>query len=191
MSLVDGVGRSIDYLRLSVTDRCDLRCVYCMAKNMTFLPRQQVLTLEELQRLATVFVSQGVRKIRLTGGEPLIRPGIVELCRHIAALPGLRELVMTSNGTQLGRLARPLVEAGVKRMNISLDSLDPERFRQMTRTGDLAQVINGINAARKGGLREFPQRGPGPGGGRERGGGGRRGRAGQAQLRGDEGAQFR
>ncbi|MCZ7019135.1 radical SAM protein, partial [Salmonella enterica] len=84
MSLVDGVGRSIDYLRLSVTDRCDLRCVYCMAKNMTFLPRQQVLTLEELQRLATVFVSQGVRKIRLTGGEPLIRPGIVELCRHIA-----------------------------------------------------------------------------------------------------------
>ena len=152
MSLVDGVGRSIDYLRLSVTDRCDLRCVYCMAKNMTFLPRQQVLTLEELQRLATVFVSQGVRKIRLTGGEPLIRPGIVELCRHIAALPGLRELVMTSNGTQLGRLARPLVEAGVKRMNISLDSLDPERFRAITRNGDLRQVLDGIEAARDAGF---------------------------------------
>ncbi|MBT9303040.1 GTP 3',8-cyclase MoaA [Pseudomonas sp. TAE6080] len=152
MSLVDGVGRSIDYLRLSVTDRCDFRCVYCMAKNMTFLPRQQVLTLEELQRLATVFVSQGVRKIRLTGGEPLIRPGIVELCRHIAALPGLRELVMTSNGSQLGRLARPLVEAGVKRMNISLDSLDPERFRAITRNGDLRQVLGGIEAARDAGF---------------------------------------
>lgn len=143
----DGFGRQIDYLRMSVTDRCDFRCVYCMAKNMTFLPRQQVLTLEELQRLATLFVSQGVRKIRLTGGEPLIRPGIVDLCRHIAALPGLRELVMTSNGSQLQRLARPLVDAGVKRMNISLDSLDPERFRAITRNGDLAQVLRGIEAA--------------------------------------------
>jgi len=143
----DGFGRQIDYLRMSVTDRCDFRCVYCMAKNMTFLPRQQVLTLEELQRLATLFVGQGVRKIRLTGGEPLIRPGIVDLCRHIAALPGLRELVMTSNGSQLQRLARPLVDAGVKRMNISLDSLDPERFRAITRNGDLAQVLRGIEAA--------------------------------------------
>ncbi|MDD2047646.1 GTP 3',8-cyclase MoaA [Pseudomonas putida] len=143
----DGFGRQIDYLRMSVTDRCDFRCVYCMAKNMTFLPRQQVLTLEELQRLATLFVGQGVRKIRLTGGEPLIRPGIVDLCRHIAALPGLRELVMTSNGSQLQRLARPLVDAGVKRMNISLDSLDSERFRAITRNGDLAQVLRGIEAA--------------------------------------------
>ncbi|WP_342622565.1 GTP 3',8-cyclase MoaA [Pseudomonas alkylphenolica] len=143
----DGFGRQIDYLRMSVTDRCDFRCVYCMAKNMTFLPRQQVLTLEELQRLATLFVGQGVRKIRLTGGEPLIRPGIVDLCRHIAALPGLRELVMTSNGSQLQRLARPLVEAGVKRMNISLDSLDSERFRAITRNGDLAQVLRGVEAA--------------------------------------------
>jgi cyclic pyranopterin phosphate synthase len=143
----DGFGRQIDYLRMSVTDRCDFRCVYCMAKNMTFLPRQQVLTLEELQRLATLFVGQGVRKIRLTGGEPLIRPGIVDLCRHIAALPGLRELVMTSNGSQLQRLARPLVDAGVKRMNISLDSLDAERFRAITRNGDLAQVLRGIEAA--------------------------------------------
>ena len=147
MSLVDGLGRSIDYLRLSVTDRCDFRCVYCMAKTMTFLPRQQVLSLEELQRLAALFVGQGVRKIRLTGGEPLIRPGIVELCRNIAALPGLRELVMTSNGSQLVRLARPLAAAGVKRMNISLDSLDPERFRAITRNGDLHQVLGGIEAA--------------------------------------------
>jgi cyclic pyranopterin phosphate synthase len=167
VSLVDGVGRSIDYLRLSVTDRCDFRCVYCMAKNMTFLPRQQVLTLEELQRLAALFVGRGVRKIRLTGGEPLIRPGIVGLCRTIAALPGLRELVMTSNGSQLARLARPLVDAGVKRMNISLDSLDADRFRAITRNGDLRQVLDGIEAART------------------------RVRAGQAQLRGDERAQLR
>ncbi|QBF26507.1 GTP 3',8-cyclase MoaA [Pseudomonas tructae] len=148
----DGFGRQIDYLRMSVTDRCDFRCVYCMAKHMTFLPRQQVLTLEELRRLATLFVGQGVRKIRLTGGEPLIRPGIVELCRDIAALPGLRELVMTSNGSQLQRLARPLVEAGVKRINISLDSLDPERFRAITRNGELDQVLRGIEAARDAGF---------------------------------------
>ncbi|MCU7247470.1 GTP 3',8-cyclase MoaA [Pseudomonas koreensis] len=148
----DGFGRQIDYLRMSVTDRCDFRCVYCMAKNMTFLPRQQVLTLEELQRLATLFVGMGVRKIRLTGGEPLIRPGIVDLCRNIAALPGLRELVMTSNGSQLGRLARPLVDAGVKRMNISLDSLDARRFRAITRNGDLDQVLHGIETARDAGF---------------------------------------
>jgi cyclic pyranopterin phosphate synthase len=148
----DGFGRQIDYLRMSVTDRCDFRCVYCMAKTMTFLPRQQVLTLEELQRLARLFVGMGVRKIRLTGGEPLIRPGIVDLCRNIAALPGLRELVMTSNGSQLERLARPLAEAGVKRMNISLDSLDPHKFCAITRIGDLDQVLNGIEAARDAGF---------------------------------------
>ena len=150
--LQDGFGRQIDYLRMSVTDRCDFRCVYCMAKNMTFLPRQQVLTLEELQRLARLFVGLGVKKIRLTGGEPLIRPGIVGLCREIAALPGLRELVMTSNGSQLGRLAQPLVEAGVKRMNISLDSLDDERFRVITRNGNLDQVLAGIEAAKVAGF---------------------------------------
>ncbi|SDU94563.1 GTP 3',8-cyclase MoaA [Pseudomonas mucidolens] len=150
--LQDGFGRQIDYLRLSVTDRCDFRCVYCMAKNMTFLPRQQVLTLEELQRLARLFVGQGVRKIRLTGGEPLIRPGILGLCRDIAALPGLRELVMTSNGSQLGRLAGPLAEAGVKRMNISLDSLDAQKFRAITRNGDLEHVLGGIEAARNAGF---------------------------------------
>ncbi|WP_324728978.1 GTP 3',8-cyclase MoaA [Pseudomonas chlororaphis] len=148
----DGFGRQIDYLRMSVTDRCDFRCVYCMAKNMTFLPRQQVLTLEELQRLAALFVGQGVRKIRLTGGEPLIRPGIVDLCRNIAALPGLRELVMTSNGSQLERLARPLAEAGVKRMNISLDSLDGQKFRAITRNGDLDPVLRGIEVARGAGF---------------------------------------
>ncbi|MGC5698988.1 GTP 3',8-cyclase MoaA [Pseudomonas sp. NFXW11] len=148
----DGFGRQIDYLRLSVTDRCDFRCVYCMASDMTFLPRQQVLTLEELLRLARLFVGQGVRKIRLTGGEPLVRPGIVGLCRQIAALPGLRELVMTTNGSQLQRLARPLADAGVRRLNISLDSLDPQRFRAITRNGDLPQVLRGIEAARQAGF---------------------------------------
>ena len=150
--LQDGFGRSIDYLRLSVTDRCDFRCVYCMAEDMTFLPRQQVLTLEELERTARIFVAQGVRKIRLTGGEPLVRPGVVGLCQRIAALPGLRELVMTSNGSQLHKLARPLAEAGVKRLNISLDSLRPERFRAITRTGELGQVLAGIEAAQAAGF---------------------------------------
>ncbi|MCY1284880.1 GTP 3',8-cyclase 1 [compost metagenome] len=150
--LLDGFGRRIDYLRMSVTDRCDFRCVYCMAEDMTFLPRQQVLTLEELERLARLFVANGVKKIRLTGGEPLVRPGVVGLCQRIAALPGLRELVMTSNGSQLGKLAVPLAEAGVKRLNISLDTLRPERFRAITRTGDLAQVLAGIEAARAAGF---------------------------------------
>ena len=150
--LQDGFGRSIEYLRLSVTDRCDFRCVYCMAEDMTFLPRQQVLSLEEIQRVAALFVANGVKKIRLTGGEPLVRQGIVGLCEKIAALPGLRELVMTSNGSQLGKLARPLAEAGVKRMNISLDSLDADKFRAITRTGDLAQVLAGIEAASNAGF---------------------------------------
>jgi cyclic pyranopterin phosphate synthase len=150
--LQDGFGRQIDYLRLSVTDRCDFRCVYCMAEDMTFLPRQQVLGLEELYRVASLFVGQGVKKIRLTGGEPLVRKGIVGLCEKIAALPGLRELVMTTNGSQLGKLARPLAEAGVKRLNISLDSLDPARFHAITRTGELQQVIDGIDAARAAGF---------------------------------------
>lgn len=150
--LQDGFGRSIDYLRLSVTDRCDFRCVYCMAEDMTFLPRQQVLTLEELERTARLFVAQGTRKIRLTGGEPLVRPGVVGLCQRLAALPGLRELVMTTNGSQLHRLARPLADAGVRRLNISLDSLRPERFRAITRTGELSQVLAGIEAAQAAGF---------------------------------------
>jgi cyclic pyranopterin phosphate synthase len=150
--LIDGYNRRVDYLRMSVTDRCDFRCVYCMAEDMQFLPRQKILTLEEIYQLAQSFVALGTRKIRLTGGEPLIRPGVVRLCEQIAALPGLRELCMTTNGSQLGKLAAPLFDAGVKRLNISLDSLDPQRFKQMTRTGDLAQVINGIDAARKAGF---------------------------------------
>lgn len=150
--LQDGLGRKIEYLRISVTDRCDFRCVYCMAEDMTFLPRQQILSLEEIERLARLFVAQGVRKIRLTGGEPLVRRGVVDLCARISALPGLRELVMTTNGSQLTKLARPLAEAGVKRLNISLDSLNPERFRSITRTGDLQQVLDGIEAAREAGF---------------------------------------
>ncbi len=150
--LQDGFGRSIEYLRLSVTDRCDFRCVYCMAEEMTFLPRQQILSLEEIERVAALFVANGVKKIRLTGGEPLVRQGIVGLCEKIAALPGLSELVMTSNGSQLGKLARPLAEAGVKRMNISLDSLNADKFRSITRTGDLAQVLAGVEAASRAGF---------------------------------------
>lgn len=152
MSLQDGLGRRIEYLRLSVTDRCDFRCVYCMAEDMTFLPRAQILSLEEIERLARLFVSLGVRKIRLTGGEPLVRRGIVDLCARISALPGLRELVMTSNGSQLVKMAEPLAAAGVKRLNISLDSLDADRFKAITRTGELQQVLDGIEAARAAGF---------------------------------------
>ncbi|MDD1017065.1 GTP 3',8-cyclase MoaA [Pseudomonas rubra] len=151
--LVDGYSRKIDYLRMSVTDRCDFRCVYCMAEDMQFLPRQRILTLEELYQVAERFVAMGTRKIRLTGGEPLVRAGIVELCSRLAALPGLRELCMTSNGSQLVRLAQPLFDAGLARLNISLDSLDAQRFKAMTRTGELAQVIAGIDAARAAGFR--------------------------------------
>lgn len=150
--LVDGFARRVDYLRMSVTDRCDFRCVYCMAEDMQFLPRQRILTLEELYQLAERFVALGTRKIRLTGGEPLVRSGVVELCRRIARLPGLRELCMTTNGSQLGKLAAPLFDAGVKRLNISLDSLDPQLFRQLTRTGELSQVLAGIDAANAAGF---------------------------------------
>ncbi|WP_282344247.1 MULTISPECIES: GTP 3',8-cyclase MoaA [Pseudomonas] len=150
--LRDGIGRTVDYLRLSVTDRCDLRCVYCMAEDMHFLPRRQLLDLEELYRLARLFVGRGVRKIRLTGGEPLLRPGIVGLCERIAALPGLDELVLTSNGSQLVKLAAPLAAAGVRRLNISLDSLDPQRFRAITRNGDLQRVLDGLEATRQAGF---------------------------------------
>ncbi|HQV40922.1 MAG: GTP 3',8-cyclase MoaA [Moraxellaceae bacterium] len=152
VGLRDGQGRLVDYLRLSVTDRCDFRCVYCMAEDMTFLPRNQVLSLEEIHRVARLFVGLGVGKIRLTGGEPLVRKGIVGLCERISALPGLRELVMTTNGSQLTKLATPLARAGVKRLNISLDSLNPLKFRTITRTGDLNQVLAGIDAARDAGF---------------------------------------
>lgn len=146
-ALVDPFGRSIRYLRISVTDRCDFRCVYCMSEDMTFVPRQQLLSLEEIVRIAGVFVAAGVTKIRLTGGEPLVRRGLVELSSALAKLPGLQELCLSTNGARLEAFAQPLVDAGVKRVNISLDSLRPERFRQLTRTGDVTQVLRGIEAA--------------------------------------------
>jgi len=149
--LTDRFGRTISYVRLSVTDRCDFRCVYCMAEEMTFLPRQQVLTLEEIARLARNFVSLGTEKIRLTGGEPLVRRDILELVKEIGSY-GLRDFAMTTNGSQLPAMAEPLRRAGLKRLNISLDSLDPEKFRNITRTGQLAQVLDGIDAARAAGF---------------------------------------
>jgi cyclic pyranopterin phosphate synthase len=145
--LVDRFGRTVDYVRISVTDRCDFRCVYCMAEDMTFVPRSEVLSLEEMERLARAFVSLGVRKIRLTGGEPLVRKNVMSLIGNLGAIPELDELTLTSNGSQLHKLAVPLREAGVKRINISLDSLDSNKFRSITRTGDLGQVLAGIDAA--------------------------------------------
>lgn len=145
--LIDRFQRRIDYVRLSVTDRCDFRCVYCMAENMTFVPKQHVLTLEEIHEIARAFVELGVGKVRLTGGEPLIRSNVLSLIQSLGQLPGLDQLVLTTNGSQLHRLAAPLRECGVKRINISLDSLQPRRFRQLTRHGNLDQVIAGIDAA--------------------------------------------
>lgn len=145
--LLDRFGRRVQYLRLSVTDRCDFRCVYCMAEAMQFVPKPQVLSLEELGRVARAFVALGVRKIRLTGGEPLIRHNIMRLIEDLGALPGLDELAITTNGSQLQRLAPALRSAGVLRLNVSLDSLRPRRFRQLTRSGHLEQVIAGIDAA--------------------------------------------
>ena len=146
-NLIDKYGRHIDYVRLSVTDRCDFRCVYCMSEKMTFLPREQVLSLEEIYRIARSFVDLGVKRLRFTGGEPLIRSNIMSLIENVGALPGLEELLITTNGSHLEALAGPLKKAGVTRINISLDSLDSETFRQMTRTGDLDQVKRGIDAA--------------------------------------------
>lgn len=153
--LIDGFGRRITYLRVSVTDRCDLRCRYCMSEAMTFLPRAEVLTLEEIARLADAFIARGVRKIRLTGGEPLIRRGVPELARmigrHLGA--GLDELTLTTNGTQLDKQAEALADAGIARVNVSLDSRDPETFRYITRWGDVEKVLAGIAAAKAAGLR--------------------------------------
>ncbi|MGM0914695.1 MAG: GTP 3',8-cyclase MoaA [Pseudomonadota bacterium] len=151
-ALVDGFGRTVRYLRLSVTDRCDFRCVYCMAEEMTFLPRAQVLTLEEMATLCRAFVELGVEKIRLTGGEPLVRRDIQTLVTEVGGLPGLRDFAMTTNGASLVRHARALHAGGLRRLNISLDTLDPARFRALTRTGDLAKVIEGIRAARQAGF---------------------------------------
>jgi cyclic pyranopterin phosphate synthase len=150
--LIDRFGRSVDYLRISITDRCDFRCLYCMAEDMTFLPRAQVLTLEEIHSLAQAFVELGVKKIRITGGEPLVRKGALQLLENLGRLPGLKELVMTTNGSQLGTLAPTLKAAGVKRLNISLDTLDADKFKAITRTGNLQQVLTGIAAARQAGF---------------------------------------
>lgn len=146
-ALVDKFGRRVNYVRISITDRCDFRCVYCMAEEMTFLPRADILSLEEISSVAKAFSELGVGKIRLTGGEPLIRNGVMSLIDEIGALPNLNELVLTTNGSQLTKLSNGLVSAGVKRINISLDSLNAERFRQLTRTGNLDTVLNGIDAA--------------------------------------------
>jgi cyclic pyranopterin phosphate synthase len=152
-TLLDKFGRRISYVRLSITDRCDFRCTYCMAEEMTFLPRQAVMSLEECLRVATVFVGLGVTKLRITGGEPLVRKDAMWLIERLGALPGLDNLVLTTNGSQLDRFAAPLKEAGVKRINISLDTLNPDRFRKITRIGDLSKVLRGIEAARHAGFR--------------------------------------
>lgn len=145
--LIDGFGRQVTYVRLSVTDRCDFRCVYCMGEEMTFLPREKVLSLEEIALVARAFAELGVNKIRLTGGEPLVRRNVMQLVESVGALPQITDFAMTSNGSQLPRLAAPLKAAGLKRLNISLDSLQADRFHQLTRKGDLQQVIAGIDAA--------------------------------------------
>src|SRR5438046_1648753 len=153
--MIDSFGRRVTYVRLSVTDRCDLRCRYCMAETMTFLPRKDVLNLEEMVELADIFIRRGVKRIRLTGGEPLVRKGVdwlvPELGKRICR--GLDELTMTTNGTQLARHARMLFDSGIRRINVSLDSRDPERFRHLTRRGDLSQILGGIEAAARAGLK--------------------------------------
>ena len=150
--LIDRFQRRVTYVRLSVTDRCDFRCVYCMAEDMTFLPRAKVLTLEELAQVGRAFTELGVNKIRLTGGEPLVRNNVMWLFEQLGALPGLQELVLTTNGSQLPRYAQGLRDAGVKRINISLDSLRPDRFKKLTRVGELDKVLAGIKAAQQAGF---------------------------------------
>jgi len=145
--LVDKFGRTVDYVRISVTDRCDFRCVYCMDEEMEFLPRERILTLEELELVGKAFAELGVTKIRLTGGEPLVRKDVITLIENLGKIQSLKELVITTNGSQLVKLALPLKNAGVKRINISLDSLNPKKFKELTRTGELKQVLDGIKAA--------------------------------------------
>ena len=153
--LVDNFGRSVDYVRISVTDRCDFRCVYCMAEDMEFVPRARLLTLEELAVVGRAFTELGVTKIRITGGEPLIRRNIEHLLDDLGRLPGLNELVMTTNGSQLEKMSARIRDAGVKRLNISLDTLDPEKFRRITRVGDLGRVMAGIDAALRTGFEKI------------------------------------
>lgn len=152
-SLIDTFGRQVRYLRLSVTDRCNLRCTYCMAEDMTFLPKSKVLSLEEMAMVSQAFVELGVEKIRLTGGEPLVRNGLIELAQSLSKLEGLRELVMTTNGVLLEKFAKPLQQAGVSRINISIDSLQESRFKTLTRFGQLSDVLTGIDAAREAGFK--------------------------------------
>jgi GTP 3',8-cyclase len=151
-TLVDNFGRTINYIRMSVTDRCDFRCVYCMEEQMTFVPREQLLSLEEMALIGRVFTELGVSKIRITGGEPLVRQNVIKLFEDLGQLPGLRELVLTTNGSQLVRLAPQLRKAGVARINISLDSLQADKFRQITRVGELDTVLAGIQAAQDAGF---------------------------------------
>jgi len=151
-TLIDSFGRQIRYLRLSVTDRCNLRCTYCMAEDMTFLPKSKVLSIEEMIMVGQAFVELGVEKIRLTGGEPLVRNGVVELAQQLSKLNGLRELVVTTNGVLLDKFAQPLSDAGVSRVNISIDSLRGDRFKTLTRFGKLEDVLSGIEAARAAGF---------------------------------------
>ena len=154
-ALIDGFGRTVTYLRVSVTDRCDLRCVYCMAEKMVFLPKAEVLTLEELDRISSAFIGLGVRKLRLTGGEPLVRKGFMDLVaslsRHLTS-GALDELTLTTNGTRLAEFAADLARHGVKRVNVSIDTLKPDLFRTLTRGGDLAKVIAGVEAAQAAGI---------------------------------------
>ncbi|MBB3234149.1 cyclic pyranopterin phosphate synthase [Phyllobacterium endophyticum] len=154
--MIDPFGRTISYLRVSVTDRCDFRCTYCMSEHMTFLPKKDLLTLEELDRLCTAFIEKGVKKLRLTGGEPLVRKNIMhligELSRHLQS-GALEELTLTTNGSQLARFASELAGHGVRRINVSLDTLDPDKFRAITRWGDFNRVMEGIDAAQEAGIK--------------------------------------
>jgi cyclic pyranopterin phosphate synthase len=153
--MTDPFGRTISYLRVSVTDRCDLRCFYCMSEDMTFLPKADLLTLEELDRLCSAFIAKGVRKIRLTGGEPLVRRNVMSLVRSLSRHLGsgaLDEMTLTTNGSQLARFAHELADCGVRRVNVSLDTLDPAKFRAITRWGDIDKVLAGIEAAQAAGL---------------------------------------
>ena len=153
--MVDPFGRAISYLRVSVTDRCDFRCTYCMSEHMTFLPKKDLLTLEELDRLCSVFITRGVRKLRLTGGEPLVRKNIMSLVRNLGRhvrTGALDELTLTTNGSQLAKFAAELADCGVRRINVSLDTLDADKFRQITRWGDLDRVMEGLDAAEAAGI---------------------------------------
>lgn len=154
--MIDPFGRMVSYLRVSVTDRCDFRCTYCMAEHMTFLPKRDLLTLEELDRLCSAFIAKGVKKLRLTGGEPLVRKNIMYLIRELGKKVHsgeLEELTLTTNGSNLERFAPELAEAGIRRINVSVDTLDPAKFREITRLGDLGKVLAGIEAAQKAGIK--------------------------------------